>query len=217
LRERIRAQQENAQFRNREFNRGQEEQIGRDLERAAQQIAAAGGAAGQQSGQSQARDAADRARQLAQAVEGMRERARNAQENPNGSSTPTGPSRGGGGNTGMPTRQLQSEARQRAEDVRELERQLRASGINPDELEGALNALRELQTNAPYNDQEEADRLIAQVARGLRNVEFDLRQKLQADQVQKLYLSSPGPVPAQYRKAVEEYYRSLARKNRQDK
>lgn len=191
LRERIRSTQGSAQYRSPEFNRAQEEQIGRDLDRVARQLAAASSAAGSQSPEGRASAAGEQARALAQGVEGMRSR--------------------GGAAAG---RQLRAEARARAGELQELRRQLQQQGIPSGELESALNALRSLQSDRPYNDPEEVDRLLSVVARGLQNFEFDLRKRLDGAEIQKLHLESQGEVPAQFRKAVEEYYRSLARGRR---
>ncbi|HEX6557930.1 MAG TPA: DUF4175 family protein, partial [Longimicrobiales bacterium] len=211
LRERIRATQGNAQQRSSEFNRAQEEQIGRDLDRVARQLGAASAAARSQSADAQTQNAGDRARAFAQGVEGMRERARDAQATPAGSATARGPSRGGA-QANQAQRQLRAEARARAQELQEMRRQLQQQGIAANDLEGALDALRALQREAPYNDPQEVDRLLADVARGVENFEFDLRQRLDGAQAQKLYLESQGKVPAQFRKAVEEYYRALARR-----
>jgi hypothetical protein len=210
LRERIRATQQGMQSRSREFNRAQEEQISRDLDRVAQQLGAASAASGSQSAESQAQGAAERARQLAQSAESMRDRARSAQEAPGGA-TAQGASRSGGTDQEV-QRQLRAEARERAGEVQELQRQLRQQGANPESLEAALGALRELQSAGPYNDPEEVERLLARVTRGLQDFEFDLRQALEEADKQKLFLGAPGQVPVQYQKAVEDYYRALAKK-----
>ncbi len=210
LRERIRATQQGMQSRSREFNRAQEEQISRDLDRVAQQLGAASAASGSQSAESQAQGAAERARQLAQSAENMRDRARSAQEAPGGA-TAQGASRTGGTDQEV-QRQLRAEARERAGEVQELQRQLRQQGANPESLEAALGALRELQSAGPYNDPEEVERLLARVTRGLQDFEFDLRQALEEADKQKLFLGAPGQVPVQYQKAVEDYYRALAKK-----
>ena len=218
VRERIRGTQQNLQFRNREFNRAQEEQISRDLDRVAQQLSAASAAAGSQSAESQAQSQIERARQLAQGAQGMQDRAQgmqdrpqNAQETPNTSSSARGGSRSGG-SEGEARRQLRAEARQRAAEVQELQRQLRQQGGTSESLESALDALRALQSDGPYNDPEEVTRLLAKVTRGLQDFEFDLRQALEEGERQKLFLGAPGQVPSQYQKAVEEYYRALARR-----
>lgn len=210
LRERIRATQQQMQFRSREFNRAQEEQISRDLDRVAQQLGVAGAASGPQSAESQTEQAAERARQLAQGAQSMSDRARQANETPAGS-TAQGASRSGSAGNEV-QRQLRAEARQRAAEVQELQRQLRQQGANPQSLEQALEALRALQSAGPYNDAEEVQQLLAKVTRGLQDFEFDLRQALEEAEKQKLFLGAPGQVPVQYQKAVEDYYRALARK-----
>lgn len=191
LRERIRATQQGAQNRSREFNRAQEAQISRDLDRVAQQLGAAAAASSNQSPENQQRAAMEQARQLAQAVEGMNS--------------------SGGSPQARASRQLQAQARQRATELQQLQSQLAQNGASSEALQQALSALRSLQNQSAYNDREEVERLLAKVTRGLQDFEFDLRQSLEGSDRQKLFLSSPGQVPAQFRKAVEDYYRSLAR------
>lgn len=191
VRERIRATQQGAQNRSREFNRAQEAQIARDLDRVAQQIGKAASASSAQSPGNQQRAAMEQARQMAQAVAGM-----NAQ---------------GGGSVPGQARQLQSQARQRAAELRTLQRQLEQYGMPSGPLQEAIGAMSTIGANA-YNDPEEVENLLAKVQRGLQDFEFDLRKSLESGDQQKLFLSSPGQVPAQFRKAVEDYYRSLARK-----
>lgn len=215
LRERIRATQQNPQLRSREFNRAQEEQISRDLDRLNQQLAQASAASGQQSPENRGRAAAEDAREMAEGVEGMRNRARASQQqqaSPNGSANAQGQSRSGGAASSEVNRQLRAEARERAGELRELQRQLQQQGMNTESLESALEALRSLQSAGAYDDPEEIERLLAKVSRGLQDFEFNLRQALQDSTTQKLYQASPGEVPAQFRKAVEDYYRALAKK-----
>jgi hypothetical protein len=210
VRERIRATQQQMQSRSREYNRAQEEQISRDLDRVAQQLGAASASSGSQSAESQAEQSAERARQLAQSAQNMSDRARQATETSQGQ-TARGASRSGSNNSEV-QRQLRAEAGQRAEEVRELQRQLRQQGADPSSLEQALDALRALQSAGPYNDPEEVQQLLAKVTRGLQDFEYDLRQALEEAEKHKLFLSAPGQVPVQYQKAVEDYYRALARK-----
>lgn len=209
LRERIRSTQGTAQMRSQEFNRAQEEQISRDLDRVAQELAEAGQAAGSQSAEARAGEASDRARALAQGVEGMRGRG-GAAASPNGGNASGAQPGAAAGNQAQ--RQLRAEARARTQELQGLRRQLQQQGMNPESLEDAMEALQQLQTPGPYNDPEEVDRLLTAVARGLQNLEFDLRAAADSTEARKLYLSSEGKVPAQFKKAVEEYYRSLARK-----
>jgi hypothetical protein len=210
LRERIRMTQQNPQARSREFNRAQEDQISRDLERVGQQLAQASASAGGQSQEGQQRAAMENARQLAQGVQGMRDRARSAQETTQGSANAQGASREGSTSEAV-QRQLRAEARERAAELQGLQQQLRQQGVDTRELEQALAALRALQSAGPYNDAQEIEQLLAKVARGLQDFEFGLRQALEQEDRQRLFQASPGSVPVQFRKAVEDYYRALAR------
>ncbi len=89
---------------------------------------------------------------------------------------------------------------------------MQRQGIDAGSLEQAYNALRALQSAGPYDDPDEVARLLENVRRGLQDFEFNLRQALDDAARQKLFLAAPGEVPVEYRKAVEEYYRSLSRK-----
>jgi hypothetical protein len=61
-----------------------------------------------------------------------------------------------------------------------------------------------------YKDVEELTRLQAQVTDSAKRVEYDLRRRLEAKQGQVL-LSGSDEVPEQFRKVVEQYYRSLSK------
>jgi hypothetical protein len=198
LRERMRAAQGSAQTRSREFNRAQDAQINRDLERVTEQIQRAEAAAGSRSREAQAESAAERARRLAQGIEGMRDRMQSQQR--------------GGQGQGQARRQLESEMRARAGEMRELQRQLRAGGMGGRPLQDAIDALSAAAPALTGRDPEKADRLLAAVAQGLEDLEFDLRQLAVQENQKRLFTSGRGQVPAEYRKAVEEYYRSLGRK-----
>ena len=193
LRERMRAAQSSAQTRSRDFNRAQDAQIDRDMERVTAELQRAESAAGSQSREAQAEDAAERARRLAQGIEGMRDRAR--------------------GGTGK--QQLESEMRARAGELRELQQQLRAQGMGGRPLQDAVDAMSSASPALSSGDPEELDRLLAQVAQGIQDAEFDLRQLARQENERRLFTSGRGQVPAEYRKAVEEYYRSLSRKSAQ--
>ena len=212
VRERIRASQQNPQLRSREFNRAQEEQIARDLDKLNQQLGQASAASGEQSQENRGRAAAEQARGMAEGVEGMRDRARGAQAAPGGSANAQGQRGPGSAASTEVERQLRAEARARAGELQGLQRQLQQQGIDTRSLEDALDGLRALQSAGPYNDPEEVERLLAKVSRGLQDFEFGLRRALDDTNSQKLYQASPGQVPAQFKKAVEDYYRALAKK-----
>jgi hypothetical protein len=107
-------------------------------------------------------------------------------------------------------RQLQAEMRQWSNEASELRGMLRGEDIDPRELDQILRALRELQDNRIYQDVAELQKTQEFVAEGLKRFEFDLRRKLQAEEG-GVVLSGTDQVPEEFRKLVEQYYRSLAR------
>lgn len=52
------------------------------------------------------------------------------------------------------------------------------------------------------------------LAEGFRRFEFGLRRQFGEDTAKALLLSAPDAVPERYKKATEEYYRSLARERK---
>ena len=107
-------------------------------------------------------------------------------------------------------RQLRIDARQYLNDARDLRGQLRGQDIDPKELEGVMNALRELEDDRVYQNVAELMRLQTAVAEGLKRFEFDMRRKVEGDRNQAA-LSGSDDVPAEFRPLVEQYYRSLAK------
>ena len=101
-------------------------------------------------------------------------------------------------------RQLRNDARQYLNDARDLRGQLRGQDIDPKELEGVMNALRELEDDRVYQNVAELMRLQTAVAEGLKRFEFDLRRKVEGDRNQAA-LSGSDDVPAEFRPLVEQY------------
>jgi hypothetical protein len=81
------------------------------------------------------------------------------------------------------------------------------------DLDDLIRRLRDLDSARVYNDLAGLTQLQAQLAEGFRRFEFDLRRKLDQSGSQ-LLLTGPDQAPAEYRKAIEEYYRLLARSKR---
>jgi hypothetical protein len=105
-------------------------------------------------------------------------------------------------------RQLRAEARQYANEARDLRNMLRGEEIDPRELDEIVKALSELQDDRVYQDVEELARLQAFVADSLKRFEFGLRRQIDAN-AGAIVLSGSDEVPESYRKLVEQYYRSL--------
>ena len=71
--------------------------------------------------------------------------------------------------------------------------------------------LRALERERAYDDPEEAARLQAAVADGLKAFEFALRRRVEGAGGERARLGAGDQVPPGFRALVEEYYRSLAR------
>ena len=131
-----------------------------------------------------------------------------------GGGTPTGggfgPAAGGsGGLTPDDIRQFQREFQQRREDASGLRDDLRREGIDVEELSDVVSALERLGNRSVFDDPEELARLQESILRGLKDFEFSLRRGLSAE-IERLFLSGSDDVPPEYRRLVEEYYRSLS-------
>lgn len=100
--------------------------------------------------------------------------------------------------------------RQFSAEAAQLRGMLRGENIDPREFDQIMRALRDLQDNRIYQDVSELQKTQQFVAEGLKRFEFDLRRKLDAEEG-GVVLSGTDQVPEEFRKLVEQYYRSLAR------
>jgi hypothetical protein len=66
-----------------------------------------------------------------------------------------------------------------------------------------------------YADPQGLEKLQAQAIDRLKKFEFTLRRKADATTNESLSLSGSDQVPDGFRQAIEEYYRSLSKKNPQ--
>jgi hypothetical protein len=112
--------------------------------------------------------------------------------------------------TAEDARQFRSEAQRWTRDAEQLRRMLQGEKIDPKEIDALLRNLRQLADDRIYKDVEELQRLQAQVTDSAKRIEYDLRRKLEAKEGQVL-LSGSDEVPESFRKAVEQYYRSLSK------
>jgi hypothetical protein len=95
-------------------------------------------------------------------------------------------------------------------EAEQLRRLLQNEKIDPKEIDAMLRNLRQLADTQAYKDVDEIARLQSQVTDSAKRVEYDLRRKLEAREGQVL-LSGSDEVPEQFRKVVEQYYRSLSK------
>jgi len=91
-----------------------------------------------------------------------------------------------------------------------LRRDLAAENIDPRELDEILRALRRLDDPRVYQNVSELQRLQSTIAEGLKRFEFGLRRRVDANE-DSIVLTGSDEVPEEFRRFVQEYYRSLAR------
>jgi len=82
--------------------------------------------------------------------------------------------------------------------------------MDPKELDAILRNLRALDDERVYQDAAELARLQTQVTEGVKRFEYGLRRRLEGAGNQIL-LSGSDEVPEQFRKLVEQYYKSLSK------
>ena len=118
--------------------------------------------------------------------------------------------------TSEQTRQFRGEARQRATDAEALRRLLGQQKIDAKELDEIIKGLRKLDDESVYANPEIVGRLEQSVTDNIKRFEYQLRRRLDQNASQ-VFLSGTDDVPEQYRKLVEQYYRSLAKPGGKDK
>jgi hypothetical protein len=116
--------------------------------------------------------------------------------------------------TGEQIRQFRGEARQRAADAEALRRLLQQQKIDTKDVEEILKGLRKLDDESAYANPENIARLEQAVTDNIKRFEYTLRRKLDASN-SEVFLSGSDDVPEQYRKLVEQYYRSLSKGGKQ--
>jgi hypothetical protein len=108
-------------------------------------------------------------------------------------------------------RQFRNQWREWANDAEALRRQLQQAGMNPRDLDDVLRDLRQFENDRLYADPQGLEKLQAAAIEKLKKFEFSLRRKADTGN-ESLSLSGSDQVPEGFRQAIEEYYRSLAKK-----
>jgi len=108
-------------------------------------------------------------------------------------------------------RQFRRDYREWLNDAQALRRELQAQGVNPRELEDIIRDLERFDTDRVYADPRGLEQLQASAIDKMKKFEFSLRRKAGASN-DSLSLSGSDQVPEGFRPAIEEYYRSLAKK-----
>ncbi|MGE3705659.1 MAG: DUF4175 family protein [Vicinamibacterales bacterium] len=109
-------------------------------------------------------------------------------------------------------RQYRNELRQWEGEAQALRRELMEAGMDARELDQVLRDMRQLASEQNFVTGQNLQSLQAAALDKLKRFEFNLRRKSEEKNGDKLALSGSDEVPAGFRTAIEEYYRSLARK-----
>jgi hypothetical protein len=113
-------------------------------------------------------------------------------------------------------RQFRGEVRQWVADAEQLRRLLQGQKLDARQLDEVLRGLRALQDDRVYQNVEELQRLQSQVTENMKRFEFGLRRRAEGANAQPV-LSGADEVPEQFRKMVEQYYKSLSKGPEQPK
>jgi hypothetical protein len=102
----------------------------------------------------------------------------------------------------------------RREAAQELRRELASEGIDLADLDRAIADLQRLESGRPFGDPLGLERLQADAIERLKTFEFNLYRRLGLGDGNRPTAGTPAQVPPEYRALVEEYYRSLGRRER---
>jgi hypothetical protein len=129
---------------------------------------------------------------------------------PNANNAPRGGGLPGQRLTPDDAQQFSKEAAQRLADAEALRKELAKNGIPTQELDKAIDNLRQMTNAKALEDTRTASELRAKTIEGFKDFEFGLRRAMGGDSTRVL-LERAGDVPPAYRQHVEEYYRSIGR------
>jgi hypothetical protein len=122
-----------------------------------------------------------------------------------------GPPIGVGPYSDEANRQLRREMQERLGDAQELRRLFDRNSTQWQSLEQVIDGLRRMNNARNYSDPEETARL-KQAIDLLRQLEVDLSRDLaRLQQKEKYFYSDDNEAPTNYKKLVDEYYKSLAK------
>jgi hypothetical protein len=107
-------------------------------------------------------------------------------------------------------RQFRGEARQRIADAEQLRRLLQQQKIDGKDVDQIIRGLKQLDNENAYQNPEALAKLQGSVTESIKRFEYTLRRRLDTN-ANQVFLSGTDEVPDQYRKLVEQYYRSLSK------
>lgn len=120
--------------------------------------------------------------------------------------------------TGIDPRSIGRELSERRRELKDIQKSL-AGADRPDLARDASRMLRHLnRMNAEklLEDPEELTRLRSQIIQGLQQLELEISRALAESGEGQLRLAGPDEVPPQYRSRVDEYYKDLATRKKQN-
>ena len=208
--------------RNQEKTLGQTRELVRGMESLRQRVGDKTGQNGQQLAQGQQGQQGQG--QRGQQGQGQQGQGQQGQQGGGGQGQQDGQNPSGGGGTGgsprngvnpSDARQFARELAMRRGSAEDLKRELAKQGIATGELDRAIDEMRQLEGSMASGNPKGIDELQKSVIDGLKSFEFTLYRKLGLGDSKGPTLGATAPVPAEYRAAVEEYYRSLAGARRQ--
>jgi hypothetical protein len=107
-------------------------------------------------------------------------------------------------------RQFRGEIRQWINDAEQLRRLVQGQRMDARQLDEVLRGLRALQDDRVYQNVDELQKLQSAVTENMKRFEFGLRRRAEGANAQPV-LSGSDEVPEQFRKMVEQYYKSLSK------
>ena len=84
--------------------------------------------------------------------------------------------------------------------------------MKPADLDEIIRYMHRFDNARLFDDPHALEQLQSAAIEKLKKFEFDLRRKAEAGNSDSLSLSGSDQVPEGFRQAIEEYYRSLAKK-----
>jgi hypothetical protein len=107
-------------------------------------------------------------------------------------------------------RQLRREFRERGLEADDLRRELARQDLQVPDLQSIIERMKAFDEKQIYLDPLGFDELQGSLLEELKQFEYWLRRELEGLGNEKLFLTGSDQVPSEFRKLVEEYYRSLS-------
>jgi hypothetical protein len=106
--------------------------------------------------------------------------------------------------------QFAREFRLRRQTAEEVRREAAAQGVGTQELDRAIQAMRELENTGAFGDPKGLEQLQSAMLERLKDFEFALYRTVAGSADGRPAVGARAAAPAEYRQMVEEYYRALA-------